>query len=102
VAAVAGGGGEPPFGSAYGAVNGGGLGGFTRPLGVYVVKEGKVRWVPADLAILIAITALIALRRLIEVGVQRWVSLPSSPSNRPRTGWEVWCRGSLARVTRVG
>ena len=73
VAMVAGGGGggEPPSGSPDGAGSGGGLGGFTRPLGVYVVKDGKVRWVPAVNATLIVIAAFMALRRLADVAIHR-------------------------------
>src|ERR1700694_2404385 len=44
---------------------GGGFGGCTWPLGVYVVKNGNVRWVPAVNATRIALTALALLRPLV-------------------------------------
>jgi uncharacterized spore protein YtfJ len=55
VAWVAGGGGggageggpNGPEDSGSGSGSGGGFGGVTWPLGVYVVKDGKARWVPA-------------------------------------------------------
>jgi len=40
------------------AGGGGGFGGFTWPLGVYVVKNGEVRWVPAVDATRIALAGI--------------------------------------------
>ena len=40
-------GGERPKPGSRPGGGGGGFGGFTWPLGVYVVREGNVRWVPA-------------------------------------------------------
>ncbi len=73
VAMVAGGwgGGERPSGADKGPETGGGSGGLTRPLGVYVLKGGKVRWVPAVNATLVAVTAIIAFRRVVEVALLR-------------------------------
>jgi len=51
---------------------GGGFGGFTWPLGVYVVKNGEVRWVPAvdvtrvalaGIALVRTVAKLLAVRR---------------------------------------
>jgi uncharacterized spore protein YtfJ len=53
VAAVAGGGGagsgegRPAEGSPAGTGEGGGFGGTARPVGVYVIDHGQVRWEPA-------------------------------------------------------
>lgn len=73
VAMVAGGwgGGERPSDADKGAETGGGSGGLTRPLGVYVIREGKVRWVPAVNATLVAMTAIIAFRKLLEATLLR-------------------------------
>lgn len=50
---------EPASGS------GGGFGGLVLPVGAYVVKDDKVRWVPAVNANLVIIAALATLRFLI-------------------------------------
>jgi len=50
---------EPASGS------GGGFGGLVLPVGAYVVKDDKVRWVPAVNANLVIIAALATLRLLI-------------------------------------
>ncbi len=73
VAMVAGGwgGGERPSGADTGPETGSGSGGLARPLGVYVLRDGKVRWVPAVNATLVAITALIVVRRLVEGALLR-------------------------------
>jgi uncharacterized spore protein YtfJ len=53
VAAVSGGGGagtgegRPAEGSPAGSGSGGGFGGTARPVGVYVIDHGQVRWEPA-------------------------------------------------------
>ncbi len=73
VAWVAGGGGggqedvsAEPHGGA-----GGGFGGFTWPLGVYVVKEGNVRWVPAVDATRIVLAAMGIVRTVVKVSAAR-------------------------------
>ena len=50
---------EPASGS------GGGFGGLVLPVGAYVVKDDKVRWVPAVNANLVIIAALATLRLLV-------------------------------------
>lgn len=50
---------EPASGS------GGGFGGLVLPVGAYVVKDDKVRWVPAVNANLVILAALATLRLLI-------------------------------------
>jgi uncharacterized spore protein YtfJ len=45
--------------------SGGGFGGVVMPVGVYVVKDDRVRWVPAINVILIAICAISLARVLI-------------------------------------
>jgi len=68
VAFVAGGGGggdalESTEGTA--GATGGGFGGFTWPLGAYVVKDGRVRWMPAVDATLVALGALLVVRTVL-------------------------------------
>jgi uncharacterized spore protein YtfJ len=50
---------------------GGGFGGVTWPLGVYVVKNGDVRWVPAVDATRIALTAIALLRTMVKIRAVR-------------------------------
>jgi len=51
---------------------GGGFGGVTWPLGVYVVKNGgDVRWVPAVDATRIALTAIALLRTMVKIRAAR-------------------------------
>lgn len=50
---------------------GGGFGGVTWPLGVYVVHEGRVRWVPAVDATRILLGALAIARALVKVRAVR-------------------------------
>jgi uncharacterized spore protein YtfJ len=55
----------PPMGT------GGGFGGLVFPVGVYVVKDEQVRWVPAYAATLIILASLSVVRtllRLVRVG----------------------------------
>ena len=42
--------------------SGGGFGGVVMPVGVYVVKDEKVRWVPAVNANLVIVVAFLTLR----------------------------------------
>ena len=70
VAWVAGGGGggdalESTGGTA--GATGGGFGGVTWPVGVYVVKDGQVRWMPAVDATLIALGALLVARTVLRI-----------------------------------
>jgi uncharacterized spore protein YtfJ len=51
--------GEAPSGS------GGGFGGMVMPVGVYVVKDDKVRWIPAVNANLIIVVVFITLRMIL-------------------------------------
>ena len=46
---------------------GGGFGGFTWPIGVYVVKNGDVRWVPAVDATRIVLAGIVLLRTMVKV-----------------------------------
>lgn len=70
VAWVAGGGGggggegAPETTSGHATGSGGGFGGVAWPLGVYVVKDGSVRWVPAVDATRILL-AVLAIARLV-------------------------------------
>jgi uncharacterized spore protein YtfJ len=50
---------EPPTGS------GGGFGGMVMPVGVYVVKDEKVRWIPAVNANLVIVVVFITLRMIL-------------------------------------
>jgi uncharacterized spore protein YtfJ len=75
VAWVAGGGGaglarqEPPESEA--ADSGGGFGGVTWPVGVYVVKDGTVRWIPAVDATRIALSVLAIVRTIARLRAHR-------------------------------
>lgn len=75
VAWVAGGGGggvagqEPSESDA--TDSGGGFGGITWPMGVYVIREGSVRWVPAVDATRIALSVLAILRTFARLRAQR-------------------------------
>jgi uncharacterized spore protein YtfJ len=51
--------GDPPGGS------GGGFGGMVMPVGVYVVKDQKVRWIPAVNVNLIIVVVFITLRMIL-------------------------------------
>lgn len=53
------------------AGRGGGFGGITWPLGVYVVREGRVRWVPAVDATRIVLGALALARGFVKVAAAR-------------------------------
>ncbi len=44
---------------------GGGFGGMVMPVGVYVVKDDRVRWVPAINGNLVIVVALMALRLIV-------------------------------------
>lgn len=76
VAWVAGGGGagsgeRPGEGATEATGQGGGFGGITWPLGVYVVKDGSVRWVPAVDATRIALGVLAVVRLVVKVTAAR-------------------------------
>ena len=62
VAMVAGGGGGGTAGEQADEAAGGGFGGVVRPLGVYEVRDGRVRFVPAVDVALLALCFLLALR----------------------------------------
>lgn len=51
--------------------SGGGFGGVTWPLGVYVVKEGKVRWVPAVDATRVVLAGLGIFRAVVKMRALR-------------------------------
>ena len=51
--------------------SGGGFGGVTWPLGVYVVKEGNVRWVPAIDATRIILAGLGVFRAVVKLRASR-------------------------------
>jgi len=53
--------------------SGGGFGGFTWPLGVYVVKNGDVRWVPALDATRIVLSAIVLVRTIVKLRAVRRV-----------------------------
>lgn len=72
VAWVAGGGGggddgTSSHGDGSGSAGGGGFGGVTWPLGVYEVKEGRVRWVPAVDATRVALAGIGILRAVVKL-----------------------------------
>ncbi len=50
---------------------GGGFGGVTWPLGVYVIKEGRVRWVPVVDATRIALAGLGIFRAVVKLRALR-------------------------------
>jgi uncharacterized spore protein YtfJ len=50
---------------------GGGFGGVTWPVGVYVVKQGDVRWVPAIDATRIALAGIAFVRALVKLVARR-------------------------------
>jgi uncharacterized spore protein YtfJ len=52
----------PPDVASYGS--GGGFGGVVMPVGVYVVKDEQVRWVPAVNANLVIVVAFLTLRMI--------------------------------------
>ncbi|MGH9276394.1 MAG: hypothetical protein ACRDZU_17250 [Acidimicrobiales bacterium] len=64
-----GGGGEGP--SEGGTGSGGGFGTVSWPLGVYVVKDGRARWVPALDATRLALGALALVRAIIRLRARR-------------------------------
>jgi uncharacterized spore protein YtfJ len=51
--------------------SGGGFGGVVMPVGVYVVKDDRVRWVPAINVTLIAICAISLARVLVRPSISR-------------------------------
>jgi uncharacterized spore protein YtfJ len=51
--------------------SGGGFGGVVMPVGVYVVKDDRVRWVPAINVTLIAICAISLARVLVRPSINR-------------------------------
>lgn len=67
VAFVAGGGGGGDAPAGQEVATGGGFGGVTWPLGVYVIKDGQVRWMPAVDATLIALGGLLVMRTVLKV-----------------------------------
>jgi uncharacterized spore protein YtfJ len=78
VAWVAGGGGGGAGGTQHDESgepdSGGGFGGVTWPLGVYVVRDGNVRWVPAIDATRIALAALALFRTFAKLRALRRTS----------------------------
>jgi uncharacterized spore protein YtfJ len=50
---------------------GGGFGGVTWPMGVYVVKNGDVRWVPAIDATRIALAGIAFVRSIVKLVARR-------------------------------
>ena len=72
LAAGGGGGGEGlPEENPEGAGFGGGFGGISWPLGVYVVKDGNAKWVPAVDATRIALGVLALVRVAIRLRARR-------------------------------
>lgn len=72
VAGGAGGGaGEREANGGDGAGSGGGFGGVAWPLGVYVVKDDKVRWVPAVDATRIALAGIGIFRAVVKLRALR-------------------------------
>jgi uncharacterized spore protein YtfJ len=58
--------GDAPHGDAdQSSGSGGGFGGMVMPVGVYVVKDEKVRWIPAVNANLVIIVVFITLRMIL-------------------------------------
>lgn len=68
-----GGRGMAPGGEGEGSGSGGGFGVTARPVGVYVVRDGDVRWVPVvDSARVIRAGVLVAVAALTTVGSMAW------------------------------
>jgi len=65
-----GGAGDAPDGSG-GSGSGGGFGTITWPLGVYVVKDGTAKWVPALDATRLALGAIALVRALVRARTRR-------------------------------
>ena len=65
-----GGGGEDGAGNG----GGGGFGAVTWPLGVYAVKDGQVRWVPAVDATRIALAGVAVIRAVVKLRTVRRVA----------------------------
>lgn len=66
VAMVAGGGGGGSAGEEAGEGAGGGFGGVVHPLGVYEVRDGRVRFVPTVDVTLLALCWLLVLRLVVK------------------------------------
>jgi uncharacterized spore protein YtfJ len=71
VAFTAGGGGGGDGPAEGGASTGGGFGMASFPLGVYVVKDGEARWVPALDATRVALGALALVRAVVRARARR-------------------------------
>jgi len=76
VAFTAGGGGGGEGTNEVGPGSGGGFGSISWPLGVYVVKDGRARWVPALDATRVALGALALVRVIVRLRARR-ASQPS-------------------------
>ena len=59
------------IGAAAARGSGGGLGGVTWPLGVYGIREGRVRWVPAVDVTRVVLGALTLVRGLTKAATVR-------------------------------
>jgi uncharacterized spore protein YtfJ len=71
VAITGGGGGGGDGASEHGPGAGGGFGTVSWPLGVYVIKDGNVRWVPAFDLTRLALGALAVLRAVVRLRSRR-------------------------------
>jgi uncharacterized spore protein YtfJ len=71
VAFTAGGGGGGDAPTEGGTSSGGGFGGASWPLGVYVIKDGQARWVPALDATRVALGALALVRAVVRARARR-------------------------------
>lgn len=91
VAAVQGGGGggggtgAGPGGEGEGSGSGGGFGVRARPVGVFVVHDGDVRWVPAvDTARVVRAVAVVAVTALLVQGSMAWARASARALGRAR------------------
>src|SRR6476620_10012137 len=66
-----GGGGDAPAPDNGGTAVGGGFGGVSWPLGIYVVKDGTARWVPAVDVTRVALGVLALLRTSLRLRARR-------------------------------
>lgn len=83
VALVAGGGGGGTTGEKADEAAGGGFGGVVHPLGVYVVQEGRVRFVPTVDVTLLALGWLLLVRLVVKRRRQVNVRLNRRPLHGP-------------------
>jgi uncharacterized spore protein YtfJ len=78
-----GGTGVAPGGEGEGTGSGGGFGVRARPVGVFVVRDGDVRWIPVvDTARVIRAAAAVAITGLLVVSSVRWARAVARAAHR--------------------